>query len=134
MGCDGKTHERFTALNLVVRQAMRLYRALVFILIATLLIVLPAHFILLASDSSEYRVMVCVQVAVLAVLTGLLWLARNLSRMACAGVVGFGFIATYLNAVYLNYGNGLRAWFFPICIMLLYAGIALWATQKVKHA
>jgi hypothetical protein len=113
---------------------MRLYRAFVHILIATLLIVMPAHLILLASDSSEYRLMVCVQVAVLAVLTGLLWLSRNLSRMSCVGVVGCGLFATYLNAVYLNYGNGFRAWFFPTCIVLLYAGIALWANQKVKHA
>lgn len=114
-------------------QAMKLYRTLVFILIVALLIVLSAHLVLLASDSAIYRVMVCAQMAVLAVLIGLLWLSRNLSRMACAGVVGFGLIAMYINAVYLNYGNGFQVWFFPIFFLLLYTSIVLWANQKVKY-
>ncbi|MDR6982671.1 hypothetical protein J2X32_001289 [Rheinheimera pacifica] len=86
------------------------------------------------SDSSEYRIMVYVQMAVLAVLTGLLWLSRNLGWIAGVGVVGFGLTAAYINAVYLNYGNGFPVWFFPIVILLLYVGIALWTNQKVKHA
>lgn len=113
---------------------MRLYRALVFILIVALLIALSAHLILLMSDSSEYRIMVYVQMAVLTVLTGLLWLSRNLRRIAGIGAVGFGLIATYINAVYLNYGNSFQVWFFPIVILLLYVGVALRANQKVKHA
>lgn len=112
---------------------MKLYQAFVFILIAALLIVMPAHLILLASDSQEYRIVVCVQMAILAVLTGLLWLSRNLSRIACVGVICFGLIATYLNAVYLNYAKGFLVWLSPVCIMLAYLGIALWASRKVKN-
>lgn len=112
---------------------MSLYRAIVFILIVTLLVVLPAHMILLMSDNTEYRVMAYVQMSVLAALIVCLWCSRNLSLIAGVCVVGFGLIAMYINAVYLNYGNGLHMWFFPIIILLLYVGIGIWANQKVKH-
>lgn len=99
---------------------MKTYRAICRIFIGVLVVAIPLHTILLASDSEIYRRWVYVQMCIFAMAAISLWVSLKPNWLA-ACVFGVTTIpATYINAVYLNYGNGFVVWVVPLALLLCF--------------
>ena len=111
------------------------HRAASIFLSVLIFISVPFHAILLISDSSTYRLYVFFQILLLLLLSFLLLLSRNPSFGKLLWVWGFACIATYINSVYLNYGNGLLLWVIPAIVLIVYSASSIFVFKRqVKNA
>lgn len=110
---------------------MKTYRAICRIFIGVFVAAIPLHTVLLASDSEIYRRWVYVQMCLLAMAAISLWVSLKPNWFAACV---FGLItipATYINAVYLNYGNGLIVWIVPFLLLLVFMCTARYARKEL---
>ncbi len=103
---------------------MKTFRATTTILVIALIISAILHIALLASDSAEYRRWVSVQIVLHLVGVWLLWHIRKFRLSALVGLAVVSVPAAYINAVYVNYGNGPVLWMAPLLFWCLYGGLA----------
>ena len=110
---------------------MKTFRTITTILFASLLLSVPMHVVLLMSDSSEYRMWVYVQMALLLVAASAVWLVRQLNVYGLALFCVLWVSITYINSTHLNYGNGPLLWVVPLLALGLY--IAYFYYTKHTH-
>ena len=96
---------------------MNNYQIISKVIIAALFVGVPLHTILLASDSDAYRWWVYVQMSIFVAAGISLWLALKPNWSAAYLFCVLTIPATYINAVYLNYGNGLIVWVIPFSLL-----------------
>jgi len=109
---------------------MKFFRALTTALLAFVLLSLPFHSLLLASDSPAYRGWVYVQMSLIVIAAGLLSRVRKFRLGALLGLMVISFPITYINAIYLNYGNGPIVWIAPVVFWCIYGGMAALAFRR----
>jgi len=109
---------------------MKIYIALCRLFIAVLFAAIPLHFILLASDSETYRGWVYVQMCVLSLAEISLWLSLRPNWFAACVFSVLIIPAAYINAVYLNYGNGPVVWLAPTIFLLGFLAITINARKE----
>lgn len=109
---------------------MRVFRAVTMLLAIVLVISAVLHLALLASDSPEYRHWVQVQLALHLVGAWLLWHVRKFRFAALVGFAVVSLPAVYINALYLNYGNGPVLWLVPLLFWCLYGCLAFLARSE----
>jgi hypothetical protein len=61
----------------------------------------------------------------------LLWHVRHFSVYALAAFVVVALLGVYINAVYLNYGNGPGIWLAPLSFLIAYMGLAFFAKPRM---
>lgn len=103
---------------------MKTFRAATTILVIALVVSAILHIALLASDSAVYRRWVHVQIVLHLVGVWLLWHIRKFRFSALVGLAVVSVPAVYINAVYVNYGNGLALWLVPLLFWCFYGGLA----------
>jgi hypothetical protein len=108
---------------------MKLFRAFTTFLIACLLLSAVLHIALLASDSPEYRAWVYIQMFLQFLGAWLLWHARKFRLLALLGFAVLSLPLVYINATYLNYGNGPNLWLVPLLFWCVYGGLAVFAKR-----
>lgn len=101
------------------------HRAVSLSLAALILLCVPLYAALLISDSSTYKNFVFLQIGLLLLLSHMLWLSRVPSYIKLFCVWGLVCIATYINGVYLNYGNGLVLWVGPALALIVYSASSI---------
>jgi hypothetical protein len=101
-------------------------------LFLAVLIFLSAAFytVLLISDSPTYRLFVYFQIGLLLLLSVFLWLSQSPSFSKLLWVWGLACIATYINGVYLNYGNGLLLWVAPAIVLIAYSASSIFVFKR----
>ncbi|GAA5188922.1 hypothetical protein GCM10025772_10090 [Ferrimonas gelatinilytica] len=99
---------------------MRVFRLLSYAMAIVLAITSALHLVLLASDSETYRTWVLIQMTLLLVLSTAILLSAKGRRWALTLVTLAAIAATYINAVYLNYGNGALISVVPMGALLCY--------------
>ena len=109
-----------------------IHRATSIVLALLILIAAPLHLILLASDGSVYRQCVYFQISLLLLLSYSLWRCQKPSRGKLITMAGLACIITYINAIYLNYGNGLAVWVVPSIGLLVYIALSVMVYRKQR--
>jgi hypothetical protein len=113
---------------------MKAFRALTTLLLASVLLALLLHLPLLGSDSPTYRGWVYAQMLLLGAAAWLLWHLRKLRLSALFGLVLVSAPLVYINATFINYGNGALVWEAPTTFLLVYCGIAAIAFRRFRVA
>lgn len=111
---------------------MRPFRAVTTLLATVLVISAVLHLALLASDSAEYRHWVQVQLVLHLLGVWLLWHVRKFRFCALLGLAVVSVPAVYVNARYLNYGNGPVLWLVPLLFWFIYGRLAFLARSEFK--
>lgn len=111
---------------------MRLFRTVTALLATLLVISAVLHLALFASDSAEYRRWVQVQLILHVVGVWLLWHARKFRFGALLGFAVVSVPAVYINARYLNYGNGPALWLVPLVFWIAYGRLAFLARSEFR--
>ncbi|MES2668972.1 MAG: hypothetical protein V4673_00925 [Pseudomonadota bacterium] len=106
---------------------MKIFRAFTALLIACLLVSALLHIVLLMSDSPEYRTWVYIQISLHVLGAWLLWHARKFRLIALLGFAVLSLPLVYINATYLNYGNGPNLWLAPLLFWCAYGSLAAFA-------
>ena len=109
---------------------MRTFRAITTLIAVALVISALLHVTLLASDSTDYRRWVYLQMALQLVGVGLLWHVRKFKLGALVGFAVISALGIYINAVHLNYGNGPILWVAPLLFWCLYGSLAVVARKQ----
>ncbi len=113
---------------------MKIFRVAANLLSVGLLVAAAFHISLLSSDSSSYRTWVYVQILLLVFGAWILWESRKLHLRALIGFAVVSLPIIYINAIYLNYGNGYGLWLFPLLGWCAYCGLALLARADFRRS
>jgi hypothetical protein len=109
---------------------MRTFQAVTTLLAVALVISALLHTVLLASDSSDYRRLVYLQIGIQLLGAWLLWHVRKFNLVALLVFATLSVFGIYINAVHLNYGNGPILWVAPLLFWCLYGGLAVVARKQ----
>ena len=109
---------------------MRIFQAVTTLFAAALVTSALLHVVLLVSDSGDYRRWVYLQVVLQLVGAWLLWHVRRFKLGALIAFAMLSALGIYINAVYLNYGNGPILWLLPLLFWCLYGGLAVVAWKQ----
>ena len=116
---------------------MKIFRAVTSILAFGLFVSAVMHTVLLMSDSEQYRNWVVIQMALQLAGVGLLLLVRQFKFWALVIFAVLSVPGIYINAVYVNYGNGPATWVVPLLFWCVYGWLAVVArrqySSKMKH-
>lgn len=111
---------------------MKLFRSITILLMICLGVSALLHVILLSSDSSEYRTWVYVQISLQVLAVWLLWQAQKFRLPALLGCAVLSVPFVYINAKYVNPGNGPALWVAPVLFWFTYGGFAVWVLSKIR--